>query len=133
MGNDSGSGSGSIVTLAVGVILGGFLVYVITQSRQQTAAPPPAAAQAASPSPATLALPHISAEIERLNAEIAKLHHENAELRMQLQIAAPQGRVIPESKPAPPAATATAKPTPTPAIYKNSEKWLIERGGDGNT
>lgn len=35
MENNSGSGSGTIITLAVGMILGGFLVYVIMQTRQQ--------------------------------------------------------------------------------------------------
>lgn len=35
--NSSNSGSGTIIALAVGMILGGFLVYVITQSRQQQA------------------------------------------------------------------------------------------------
>lgn len=34
MENNSGSGSGAIITLAVGMILGGFLVYVIMQTRQ---------------------------------------------------------------------------------------------------
>lgn len=34
MENNSGSGSGTIITLAVGMILGGFLVYVIMQTRQ---------------------------------------------------------------------------------------------------
>jgi len=76
----------------VGILVGAFAAFLILKSREQPA--PAAAVQ----QPQSM---DMSVEMPRLYAEIHRLRIENDELRLKLQIAAPKGPVVVESKPHP--------------------------------
>lgn len=138
MGNESG-GTG-IIIFGVGILVGAFATFLILEGREQQA--PAAAAQ----QPQSM---DMSADLPRLYVELHRLRIENDELRLKLQIAAPHGWVIPETKPVVmPAASSNrmdrnsamnpvnpvhpvqTAPQPAPAqvqTYKNTEKWKYEK------
>jgi hypothetical protein len=136
---DNESGGTGIIIFGVGILVGAFTAFLILKSREQQA--PAVAAQ----QPYILAVPSstsqnadMSAELQRLYAELQRLRQENAELRTHLQIAAPQGPVItptPRHAPVPaPAPQITAVPkaeTKTVQAIQNEEEWIIKKDKRG--
>lgn len=115
--SESNSYGGAIV-FAAGAIFGAVVVYFVLKKEPATTA------QAMTPD--------LRAEVLRLETEIHRLRIENDELRLQLQIAVPQGPVVTAQasplsllKSAPkPAAPVVIEP---PLTYKNTEKWKYEK------
>lgn len=142
MTGDEHNGTG-IIIFGVGILVGAFAAFLILKGREQQA--PAVAAQ----QPYILAVPSstsqyvdMSAEVQRLYAELRRLTLGNAELRTQLQIAAPQGSVItpiPRHAPVPaPAPQITAAPkaetetkTKTVQAIQNEEEWIIKKDKRG--
>lgn len=124
------NGSGALI-FATGTLFGAFLVYLILKKEPATTA------QAMTPD--------LSAEVQYLYAELQRLRRENDELRLRLQIAAPQGPIMtaaPQTPAPAPAPAVTAKPSPAPVIapvvvkekavtIHNEENWDFKKDNKG--
>ena len=130
---ESSNGSGALI-FAAGTLFGAFLVYLILKGREQ-----PAQAAAAQ-QPHTLMMPSfmpqyvdMNSELQRMSAELGRLRQDNAELRAQIQIAAPKGPVVTASKPEPPQIPAPAPQITAPktVTVQNEEEWVVKKDKRG--
>lgn len=106
--------------LGVGIIVGGFFTFLILREREQ---PVQQAVQTMQPTFDMNVFQQMTAEAQRMSAEIQRLTQENATLKAQLLYQSQPREVktqIPETLKAPAIET-----------YKNSEKWVLEYGKDG--